>query len=130
MPPPSHSYIARTRACASPARLIHRSTASAIVVGAAAAAILGSAYTSAEAAENSTRIEREHHACAIVMGLPQPGELYDACVRSLNDSLSELDRAKLISTDRDACSKEKLRPGTPAFADCVLDAEKAPAAAR
>ena len=72
-------------------------------------------------------VKHAHHACAVVMGLRQPGELYDTCVRSLDNSLSGLDQSRLVSTDRRICAKERLKPGTPAFADCVVDAEQAPA---
>ena len=101
--------------------------ASAIIVGAAASALLASAPAFADADEASIRMAREHHACAVVMGLRQPGELYDTCIRSLDNSLSELDQSRLVSTDRCRCAKERLKPGTPAFADCVVDAEQAPA---
>jgi len=96
-----------------------------MIAGATASALLTCAHTSAGAAGSLTRTEQEHHACAVVMGFPQPGELYDACVRSLDDSLSELAQEKLISTDRHACAEERLKPGTPTFADCVVDAEQA-----
>jgi hypothetical protein len=98
--------------------------ASAIIVGAASALL---ASTHAFADEASTRMVREHHACAVVMGLPQPGERYDTCVRSLDNSLFQLEQSGLVSTDRSRCAKERLKPGTPAFADCVVDAEQAPA---
>jgi hypothetical protein len=101
-------------------------TASAIA-GVAAVAMSASAHTFANAEETSTRVAREHHACTVIMGLPQPGELYDACITSLHNSLSQLDQARLISRDRRDCAKERLKPGTPVFADCVLDAEEATA---
>src|SRR5271166_1699079 len=82
------------------ARPGRRATASAVIVGAAAIALIAFAHTSANAAENSSRMAQEHHARAVVMGLHQPGDLYDTCIRSLNKTLSELDRARLVSTDR------------------------------
>ena len=69
----------------------------------------------------------EHHACAVTMGLHQPGDLFDTCIRSLNKSLSELDEARLSSTERSACAQEGLKPGTPTFAVCVVEAEHSPA---
>jgi hypothetical protein len=69
----------------------------------------------------------EQHACSVVMGLHQPGDLYDTCVRSLNKTLSELGRAQLASTDGSACTHEGLEPGTRAFAVCVVNAEQSPA---
>jgi hypothetical protein len=98
--------------------------ASAIIVGAAAAALFASAHAFANEDEASTRMAREHHACAVIMGLPQPGKLYDACITSLDQSLAELDQARLVSTDRSGCERKGLRPGTPAFATCVINAEK------
>jgi hypothetical protein len=83
--------------------------------------------TSAYSAGNSSRMAPEHHACAVTMGLHQPGDLYDTCIRSLSKSLSELDRARLASTDRSACAQEGLEPGTPAFAVCVVETENSPA---
>jgi hypothetical protein len=69
----------------------------------------------------------EHNACAVVMGLHQPGDLYDTCIRSLTKSLSELDQARLASTEQSACAQEGLKPGTRAFAVCVLEAGHSPA---
>lgn len=99
------------------------SRALAIIAGVAAVALFASAHTFANAEETSTRMAREHHACAVIMGLPQPGKLYDACTISLDQSLSELDQARLVSTDRSGCERKGLRPGTPAFAVCVVNAE-------
>jgi hypothetical protein len=104
-----------------------QAAAPAKIIGAAAIALLASANTFANAAENASRIALEHHACAVVMGLHQPGDLYDTCVRSLNKSLSELDQAQLTSTDRSVCAQQGLKPGTPAFAVCVVNAEQSPA---
>jgi len=101
-----------------------RTTPSAIIVGAATVALLASANTFAHAAESSSRIAQEHYACAVAMGLHQPGDLYDTCIRSLNKTLSELDQARLASSDRDACAQEGLKPGTPAYAVCLVNAEQ------
>jgi hypothetical protein len=117
------SKIAQTHGC-------HRRgqwpAVSAKIIGAAAIALLASANTFANAAENSSLMAREQHACAVVMGLHQPGDLYDTCIRSLERSLSELDQARLVATDRSSCAREGLKPGTPAFAVCVLNAEQTP----
>jgi|GraSoiStandDraft_43_1057313.scaffolds.fasta_scaffold202532_3 hypothetical protein len=86
-----------------------------------------STATFANAAGNSSRMALEQHACSVVMGLHQPGDLYDTCVRSLNKTLSELDQARLASTDRSACAQEGLERGTRAFAVCVVNAEQSPA---
>jgi hypothetical protein len=70
---------------------------------------------------------QEQHACAVVMGLHQPGDLYDTCISSLDKTLSALDRARLVATDRSACAQRGFNPGTPAFAVCEVDAEQSPA---
>ena len=108
-------------------RLSRRATRSVKIIAAAAVALLAAVNTFASAAEKSTRMAREHHACAIIMGLHQPGDLYDTCISSLEKTLSGLDQAKLVSTDRTTCAQEGLKPGTPAFAVCVVDAERSPA---
>jgi hypothetical protein len=97
------------------------------IIGAAAIALLTFAHTAANAAENASRMVLEHHACAVVIGLHQPGDLYDTCIRSLDKSLSELDQARLASTDRSVCAQQGLELGTPAFAVCVVNAEQSPA---
>ena len=74
---------------------------------------------SAQAPAGASRKAREHHACTVVMGLNQPGALYDTCVRSLNKSLSELDQAWQTSTKQNVCAQAGLQPGTPSFAGCM-----------
>src|SRR5207302_851081 len=103
-----------------------RAAVSVKIIGAASIALLAS-NNFANPAENSSRMALEHHACAVVMGLHQPGDLYDTCIRSLNKTLSELDQAALVSTDRSACALKGFKPGTPAFATCVVDPEQPPA---
>jgi hypothetical protein len=97
------------------------------IVGAAAIALLAAGNTLANAAENPARMAQEEHACAVVMGLHRPGDLYDTCIRSLNKTLSELDQASLVSRDQSGCAQKGLMPGTPAFAVCIVDAERSPA---
>ena len=109
------------------ARLSRRTTHSVKIIAVAALALLAAANTFANAAEDPTRTAREHHACAVIMGLHQPGDLYDTCIRSLEKTLSELDQARLVSTNRTTCAREGLKPGTPAFAVCVVDADRSPA---
>jgi hypothetical protein len=108
-------------------RLSRLTTRSVKIIAAAAVALLAGANTFASAAENATRKAREHHACAVIMGLHQPGDLYDTCIRSLDKTLAELDKAELVSTNRTRCAQEGLKPGTPAFALCVVAAERSPA---
>jgi hypothetical protein len=94
---------------------------------AAQAALIASAH--ADAADNSSRMARLHHACAVVMGLPQPGQLYDACVKSLDNSLSALAERRLVTSDRTICANKGLTPGTPAFADCMRTTDQSSVAA-
>lgn len=108
-------------------RRSRRTGPSALAVGAAAIAMLAGASSFANAAESSARMAQEQHACAVVMGLHRPGDLYDTCIRSLDKSLAELDQSRLASTDRSVCAREGFRPGTPAYAVCVVNAEQPPA---
>ena len=75
--------------------------------------------SSVQAPEEESRMGREQHACAVVMGLPRPGDLYLACIRSLDKTLSELEQSRQTSTLRTACARAGLKPGTPSFATCM-----------
>ena len=75
--------------------------------------------SSAQAPAEVSRMGREQHACAVVMGLHQPGALYLACIRSLDKTLSGLEQAREASTLRTACAWAGFRPGTPSFATCL-----------
>jgi hypothetical protein len=99
-----------------------RARASAIIAGAAAVAMLASAHNFARAAENSTRMAQEHHACAVVLELDPSSDRYNTCVRSLTRSLSAWDQAELVESHRNACAENGLEPGTTAFAMCVVSA--------
>jgi hypothetical protein len=107
-------------------RLSRPTTCSVKIIAAAAVALLAAANTFASAAENAPRKAQEHRACAVIMGLHQPGDLYDTCIRSLDKTLSALDQAELVSKNRTSCAQQGLKPGTPAFAVCVVDAEGSP----
>ena len=122
--PLTSSNITQTQGRDPSGRLNRRATASVKIIGGAAIALLASAHTFANAAENSTQMAREHHACAVVMGLDPSGRRYDICIRSLDRSLSEWDQTRLVQTGRSACAQKGLEPGTPPFAVCVLDAEQ------
>jgi hypothetical protein len=101
-----------------------RTTHSAKIIGAAAIALLAAGNTFANAEENPARLAQEQHACAVVLGLDPSERRYDACIRSLERSLSEWNYARLVSTDRSACARDGLQPGTRAFAVCVVKAEQ------
>lgn len=118
-----HSNCLAQRDAVQCGRLGRQGRVSAILVGAVTYVFLASAQIFADAAENSPRAPQVQHACAVVMGL-EPGELYDTCVKSLNHSLSELDQARRVSAGRDTCAGKGLKPGTPAFANCVMDAAR------
>jgi hypothetical protein len=100
---------------------------SAKLAGAAAIiTLLASPQTFANAAEDSSRITQERHACAVVLGLDPSDRRYDTCIRSLDRSLAEWDQARVVQTDRRACSDQGLAPSTSAFAVCVVNAEQSP----
>ena len=106
------------------ARLSRRATPSIKIIGSAAIALLASANTFANAAENPSRVAQEHHACAVVLGLDPSGRRYRTCISSLAISLSEWDQVHLAESARSACAQKGLQRGTPAFAVCVVDAEQ------
>jgi hypothetical protein len=89
------SNIGHSRARNPLGRLTRRATTAPVIVSAAVIALLTCADSSTRAAEHPSRMVQEHHACAVVMGLHPPGDLYDTCVRSLDKSLSQLDQANV-----------------------------------
>jgi hypothetical protein len=105
-------------------RLSRRATPSVKIIGTAAIALLASANTFANAAENPSRVVQEHHVCAVVLGLDPSGRRYRTCIASLGRSLSEWDQVRLMESARSACAQKGLDRGTPAFAVCVVDAEQ------
>jgi hypothetical protein len=104
------------------ARLIRLASHSVKIIGAAAIALLAGIDNFANAAEDSPRMAQVQHACGVVLGLDPSGHRYNACLRSLDRSLSEWDYARSVSTDRNTCDRAGLQPGTPAFAVCVVKA--------
>jgi hypothetical protein len=108
------------------ARLNRRARVSTLIVGAAAIVLLASVSTSAHAAEDSTRIMHEHHACAAVLGFDPSERRYDACIRSLDRTASLSERSGLAASNRSLCAQQGLNPGTSAFAICVVKAEQFP----
>jgi len=123
---PISPNVTQTLLCNPLTRRSRRTTSSIKNIGGAVITLLASANTLAHAGENPVRLAREQYACAVTMGLHQPGDLYDTCIRSLDKTLSELDQAELVSRNRTGCAQEGLKPGTPAFAVCVVDAERSP----
>jgi len=75
--------------------------------------------SSVQAPEELSRMSREQHACAVVMGLHQPGDLYLACIRSLDKTLSELEEARQASALRNTCVRAGLKPGTLSYTTCL-----------
>ena len=112
--------IGRSQGCDRTARPSRRAKAAPVITAVAVIAGLAFASVAAGAAEDSSRMAREQHACAVVMGLHQPGDLYDTCIRSLSKSLSGLDQARLAKNQRSACAENGLTPGTRAFNVCVV----------
>jgi hypothetical protein len=118
------SNVTRAQLRNSSVRLSRRASHSVNIIGAAAIALLAAGSNHANAAENQARTAQEQHACAVVLSLDPSGRRYDACMRTLDRNLSEWDYARLVSTDRDTCTRSDLQPGTPAFAVCVIKAEQ------
>jgi len=118
------SNVTRAQSRNSSAPLSRHASHSVKIIGAAAIALLAAGNDLANAAGNPARTAHEQHACAVVLSLDASGRRYDACMRSLDRSLSEWDYARLVSTDRDTCTRSDLQPGTPAFAVCVVKAEQ------
>jgi hypothetical protein len=118
----SSPNVTRAPLLNSSARLSRRASHSVRIIGAAAIALLAGINHFANAAENSPRMARVQHACAVVLGLDPSSHRYNACLRSLDRSLSEWDYARNVSTDRNTCDRRGLQPGTPAFAVCVVKA--------
>jgi hypothetical protein len=118
--------IAQSRACDPSGRFSRWTRTSGFMVGAAAIALLAFAHIDARAAENSSRMAQEQHACAVVLGLDPSDDRYDTCVRSLDRSLSGWDQQRLVAGQRSACAQKGLQPGTPAFAMCVVNTAQTP----
>jgi DNA-binding NarL/FixJ family response regulator len=121
---PIPPHIGRPREGHPSGRPSRRRGAASVLVAAAAMALLVSVPGAARAANDASRLAREHHACVVVMGLHQPGDLYDTCIASLNKSLSELDQSQLAKSNEIACVQRGLSPGTRAFAVCTVTAEQ------
>jgi hypothetical protein len=85
--------VTRTQLRNSSARVSCRTTHSVKIIGTAAIALLAAGNSLANAAENPPRTAQEQHACAVVRRLDPSGRRYDACIRSLDRSLSEWDYA-------------------------------------
>ena len=99
-----------------------RGTHSVAIIAAGTVGLLASASTVANAAEDAPRLAQEQHACAVVLRLDPSGRPYDACLRSLDRSLSVWDYERSIATDRRTCDRDGFQPGTSAFAVCVVKA--------
>ena len=107
---PTSSTVTRAQLLNSSVRLSPRASHSVKIIGAAAIALLAAGNNLANAAENPVRTAQEQHACAVLLSLDPSGRRYDACMRSLDRSLSEWDYARLVSTDRDTCAQEDFQP--------------------
>jgi hypothetical protein len=71
-----------------------------LIVGAAAIVLLASVHGSAHAAEGSTRIMQERHACSAILGLDPSERPYEDCIRSLDRTLSQLKRSEAVAGAR------------------------------
>jgi len=82
------------------------------------------AYNPANAdSATSERVAQIRHACGVTMGLDPSGGDFDACQRSLTQTLTAMDQARLVEADRKACMNQGLQPGTSDFALCVVNRE-------
>jgi hypothetical protein len=61
--------------------------------------------------------------CRDTMGLNPANFDFEMCQQSLLQTIARLDHAALIERDREACAQRGLTRRTPAFANCVVDAE-------
>jgi hypothetical protein len=68
-----------------------------MIASAAAIVLLASVHAS-YAAEDSTRIMQERHACAAILGLDPSERPYDDCIRSLDRTLSVV-KVEQVSSD-------------------------------
>lgn len=66
--------------------------------------------------------------CTKVMGLHSGESYYADCQDSLAHSLARRDAAYAMSAADDSCSRQGLKPGSSAFATCMLDRQPAKAA--
>ena len=127
MVPDSFSGLAQTQEPHPLADVSRWAKRAAKLLGAAAVvSLLASTIAFANDVGNSQQAARVEHACSVVMGLHRPGDLYDTCIRSLNNTLAGLDQARLASTDESRCARQGLKAGTSAYAVCVVDAEQSP----
>lgn len=63
--------------------------------------------------------------CTRVMGLHQGESYYAECQDSLAHSLARRDAAYAMSAAGEACDRQGLKPGSSAFATCMLDRQRA-----
>ena len=111
MLPQTSSIIAQQKEQGRLASFRRWAARSAKLAGAAAIiTLLASPQTFANAAEGSSRIAKERHACAVVLGLDPSDRRYDRCIRGLNRSLAEWDQAQVVRIDRRASSDKGLEP--------------------
>jgi hypothetical protein len=96
----------------------------------AAVTLLVFAAISAHAAERSSPDPRVSHACAVVLGLNPSETDYYACVGSLSRSLSAVREAQAVESDQGVCAQKGFTVGTPAFDDCVVQADQSPRPSR
>src|SRR6516162_1310773 len=87
MVPDSFSGLAQTQAPHPLADVSRWAKRAAKLLGAAAVvSLLASTIAFANDVGNSQQAARVEHACSVVMGLHRPGDLYDTCIRSLNNT--------------------------------------------
>ena len=77
-------------------------------------------------AQSNPRSVSVRHACSKALGLDPQDVAYDDCVRSLKQSLESQISASNTARAREAtaCADVGLKPGTPAFDQCVLNLDE------
>lgn len=78
----------------------------------------------AESAQ-SGRVAQERQACG-QLGLDPSEAPFADCMRSMAQTLAQLDQSNMVERNRSTCAKEGLEPGTSAFAVCVVKLEQSP----
>ena len=73
----------------------------------------------------SGRIAQERQACG-QLGLDPSEAPFADCMRSMDQTLAQMDQTNMVERNRGTCAKEGLQPGTSAFAVCVVKLEQNP----
>jgi hypothetical protein len=84
---------------------------------------IGACSAAGASPADAGRAAQAGSACA-GMGLSRADIQFDDCVTSLSQTLAAASAAANVQQARGSCSQAGLQPGTPAFANCVLDRDQ------